>query len=480
MRTPTLALAACALVVGGCSLTRAERVRCEVDADCQQVFGVGFACRAEDGFCVDAPPFARCDRTFPTTLRGNPDEFGDAFVIGAIADESLSGHQARQRSVELAAIEVEDEVEREGALMGRPVGVVFCTNEENSDFDDLSIDDASATIAQYLVEDIGVAAIVGPPSSDSTRRVFEVAEPEGVLVISPSATAPGLTDLEDPPSDDQPGLLWRTAPPDSFQGRAIALDMQGRGVEAVGVIVERSDYGSGLVEVFTSHFVGEGRTAERFEFDAGSAPQRNAAVNAAAADRFEEVLFVSSQTSDASGFILFAESLAAYQDRGIFLTDSARNGDFLTGAENGRGLFPQIRGTFPAEPDSMTFMAFTGAYQAQFDDDAALSSFTAHAYDAAWLVFIGAAWAVLQEDGAAGRALARGLRNVSSGDDIALGPGALAPIADAFQDGSSVDLEGASGDLDYSAEDEELRAPTQVWMINAAGDGFDTVATIDP
>ena len=39
--------------------------------------------------------------------------------------------------------------------------------------------------------------------------------------MSPSATSPALTELEPAASDETPGLLWRTVPPDSLQGRVI-------------------------------------------------------------------------------------------------------------------------------------------------------------------------------------------------------------------------------------------------------------------
>ena len=46
--------------------------------------------------------------------------------------------------------------------------------------------------------------------------------------------------------------------------------------------------------------------------------------------------------------------------------------------------------------------------------------------------------------------------------------------------GKSIDVKGSSGTLDYDPVTEETTAPMDVWVINAAGDGFETIATVDP
>ena len=72
-----------------------------------------------------------------------------------------------------------------------------------------------------LAEVVRVPAIVGPAFSGVTTTVAkEVTIPRNVLVISPSATSPSLTDLQDN------GLVWRTAPSDVLQAKAMVLAVQ--------------------------------------------------------------------------------------------------------------------------------------------------------------------------------------------------------------------------------------------------------------
>lgn len=383
----------------------------------------------------------------------------------------METHRARQNAVQLAIIEARDQ----GGLDGRPVGVVFCTNQVDPALDSLDQLAATRAVARYLAEDLAVDAIIGPPSSGAAEVAFEVTGPAGVLMISPSASSPALTELEPDASDESPGLLWRTVAPDSLQGRVIADDLEMRGATNVALILERGSYGEGLAGVFEENFDG---AVERFEFATTSA--RNAAATSAGSGAFDEVLFISSQTADASAFLLFAASFSGFADKQIFLTDSAKNLDLLTDAAGASDLFGQIRGTAPELPAGVTYEAYLASYNAEFGEDASAFSFTAHAFDAAWLAVLGGYWATLQEDAVRGTQIARGLRRISAGDAVQLGPSTLTAARAAFEAGRSVDVRGASGELDYDAQSEETRGPIGVWTITADASGFQTDYAVTP
>jgi len=75
--------------------------------------------------------------------------------------------------------------------------------------DSTCIDSAAATTAAEGLVAQGVAAIMGADCSGVTGAIASnVAVPNGVVMISPSATSPGLTDLDDK------GFFFRTAPSD--------------------------------------------------------------------------------------------------------------------------------------------------------------------------------------------------------------------------------------------------------------------------
>ena len=120
--------------------------------------------------------------------------------------------------------------------------------------DSTCIDAAAATAAaERLVTSDGVAAINGATCSGATTAVLNnVAIPNGVVMISPSATSPALSTLEDN------GLFFRTAPSDARQGQIMATVLGNRGITSVALTHTNNDYGKGLADSFKTSFEAAG------------------------------------------------------------------------------------------------------------------------------------------------------------------------------------------------------------------------------
>ena len=112
--------------------------------------------------------------------------------------------------------------------------------------DSTCIDAAAATAAaEQLVTSEGVSAINGATCSGATTAVLNnVAVANGVVMISPSATSPALSTIDDN------GLFFRTAPSDARQGEIMAEVLKGRGYKSVAVTYTNNDYGKGLADTF--------------------------------------------------------------------------------------------------------------------------------------------------------------------------------------------------------------------------------------
>lgn len=467
------AIAACGLVAS-CTVTMHAQDDCATAADCRAAFGLGWTCGG-DGLCTKAPPNPRCTVTFPDDVLVRPAEYSDVRIVGCIADESLDTQRFRERSIGLALSQVNES----GALPEHRFAVVCCNSADDSMLDGLDDVQAAVADARYLVDVMGAQAIVGPSRSEEVEAVFAEVGPRGVLVMSPSATSPALTRLEPDATDAMPGLLWRTAPPDSLQGRVIAGDMLMRSVMRVAVIAEAGPYGEGLADAFASAFAGTGRIATTFTFD--TAATRDSTVTDVASGPYAEVLFLSSATSDAIAFLRAASVQAGYASKQLFLSDGAANQDLLTMAADARTLFPRVRLSRPAAPSGVVYDAFASAYVAAYGvDEVRNRSFTAHAFDAAWLVFYGTAWASAQEPAVDGRAIAKGLRHVSSGAAFDVRAASWMPALETFVRGEPVNLNGASGTLDYDPVTEETSGPIEVLTIDMAGTGFVVASTVAP
>ena len=115
--------------------------------------------------------------------------------------------------------------------------------------------DASAgtAAAERAITADGVKGIVGGTCSGVTGAILaNVAVPNGIVMISPSATSPALTTAEDN------GLFFRTAPSDARQGEVMADILIEDGVQSVAVTYTNNDYGKGLADAFAASFTEKG------------------------------------------------------------------------------------------------------------------------------------------------------------------------------------------------------------------------------
>jgi branched-chain amino acid transport system substrate-binding protein len=120
--------------------------------------------------------------------------------------------------------------------------------------DSTCIDAGAATAAaERLITSDGVKGIMGADCSGVTGAVLaNVAVPNGVVMISPSATSPALSSAEDN------GLFFRTAPSDARQGQVLAEVLVERGFKSAAITYTNNDYGKGLADSIAAAFEGAG------------------------------------------------------------------------------------------------------------------------------------------------------------------------------------------------------------------------------
>ena len=110
--------------------------------------------------------------------------------------------------------------------------------------DSTCVDSAAAVAAtERLVTSDRVNAIVGGDCSGVTIAMLQnVAKANGVVMISPSATSPALSTIEDD------GLFFRTSPSDARQGQVIAEMLDEMGIAEAALTYTNNDYGKGLAD----------------------------------------------------------------------------------------------------------------------------------------------------------------------------------------------------------------------------------------
>lgn len=114
---------------------------------------------------------------------------------------------------------------------------------------------AAVTAVERIVTADKVNGILGGMCSGETIATLErVGVPNGIVMISPSATSPALTDIDDK------GFFFRTSPSDARQGEVMADITLEKGIKTVAVTYTNNDYGKGLADSFVKSFTEKGGT----------------------------------------------------------------------------------------------------------------------------------------------------------------------------------------------------------------------------
>ena len=292
--------------------------------------------------------------------------------------------------------------------------------------DSTCIDSAAATSAAEGLVSQGVTAIMGADCSGVTGAILSnVAVPNGVPMISPSATSPGLTTAEDN------GLFFRTAPSDARGGEVLADITADRGITSVAITYVNTDYGVGLADVYEA-----AAEARGIEVTAKTAHEGDKA------DYSAEVGVLSAAGGDALAVIGYLDQggnqiIQGSLDSGAFDTfvlSDGMIGDSLTDT-----FGSDLDGSFGSMPGSLgagaqKFKAYAEA------NGVNPSVYVGESYDAAALIVL--AMALGGSDDSA--TVAANIMKVANGPGTKIYAGELAKGLELASAGFAVDYDGAT------------------------------------
>ncbi len=294
--------------------------------------------------------------------------------------------------------------------------------------DSTCIDAGAATAAaERVVTSDGVNAIMGADCSGVTGAILQnVARANGVVMISPSATSPGLSTAEDD------GLFFRTAPSDARQGVIITNILQDRGFNTVAVTYTNNDYGKGLADAFQAEFEAAGGTVTISAAHEDGKADYSAEVGALAAAGGEVLVVAGYVDQGGSGVIRAALDTGAFDT--FYLPDG------MVGSVLNDRFGAELNGTFGAYPgtDSAGAALFVDMAEAAGFDGT--SAFSPESYDAAALIMLAMAKA-----GSANSADFKDhVFDVANEPGELIYPGELAKALQLIADGQDINYEGAS------------------------------------
>ncbi|MBO6553679.1 MAG: ABC transporter substrate-binding protein [Roseitalea sp.] len=294
--------------------------------------------------------------------------------------------------------------------------------------DSTCVDAAAATAAaERLITSDGVVSIMGADCSGVTTAVANnAAIPNGVVMISPSATSPALTTIEDN------GLFFRTAPSDARQGEVLAEVVMGNGVESIAITYTNNDYGKGLADSFQSAFEAMGGTVTITAAHEDGRGDYSAEVGALASAGGDALAVLGYVDQGGRGIMEGAIDTGAFE---TFYLGDGMIGDSLLDLP-GLGDVTTI-GTAPgAEGD------FVDTFNAMFAEAVGDGSgpYRGESYDAAALMIL-----AMQKAGEADRgAIAGNIMDLANAPGEPIGPGELGKALEMVAAGTDIDYVGAT------------------------------------
>jgi branched-chain amino acid transport system substrate-binding protein len=322
---------------------------------------------AESAAASVADPAAACEALPEGCFEVAP---GDPIRIASAL--SISGATASLGNDSNFGIQVAQE--ERGQVLGRDTDVVH---------EDAGCGDAASgqTAAQAIVADTTIMGVIGTTCSRTAVPAMPVLEEAGLIMISPSNTAPGLTN---PDHEQYAGpSYFRTAYNDRVQGAAVALfACEELGATTAATIHDGSPYAEQLQQVFVDQFaeICGGTTTAQEAINIGDTDFRPVLTTIAADS--PEVLFFPIFEPEGNAIIAQWDEVAGLADTIPFSADGLKTGTFL----EANGLEAQALGAYFSGPD----LNFGGRYQDEFlpayyklsGTDVTLSAYHAHGYDA--------------------------------------------------------------------------------------------------
>jgi len=345
--------------------------------------------------------------------------FAEDIKIGTILGytgpiESLTGPMAD--SAELAMKEVTDS----GKLLGG--SKVISVRGDST-----CVDAAAATAAaERLVTSDKVNAIMGADCSGVTGAILQnVARANGIVMVSPSATSPGLSTAEDD------GLFFRTAPSDARQGAVISDILNDKGIKSVAITYTNNDYGKGLAESIQSNYESSGGKVTISAAHEDGKGDYSAEVGALAQAGGEVLIVAGYLDQGGKGVIQASLDTGAFD---TFVLPDGMIGDSLPKAIGSAldGSFGTVPGTDSKGAEVFDAMAKAAGVKTD--------AFSAESYDAAALIML-----AMQAAGSSKSTdLAKKIMDVANAPGELILPGELGKALDLLAAGKEIDYVGAT------------------------------------
>ncbi|OGG79980.1 hypothetical protein A3A39_01190 [Candidatus Kaiserbacteria bacterium RIFCSPLOWO2_01_FULL_54_13] len=307
-------------------------------------------------------------------------------VIGPYTGDAAAYGEPMRNTVQLAV----DEINAAGGVRGRLIEIIFEDGKCDST--------AAVSAAQKLINADGVKAVIGGFCSGETIPVVPIAESAKMVLLSPSASSPLLTNAGP--------HFFRDYPSDSAQGKVLAeIAYNTKQWKKVAFIQEQTDYAKGVFDAFEAAFKPLGGTTVNQAFPSTTNDFRSLLTKLKAEN--PDALFVDTQAPAAAQRILKQAGELGWKPN-IILNDVG-GGDKETVSTYASQLEGAITAEFVPNENNPKLQKLVADYKARYNEDLPYHGYMSTTYDAVYLLAEGIK--VVGYDGEKLAAWSRTIRN---------------------------------------------------------------------
>ena len=248
------------------------------------------------------------------------------------------------------------EINQQGGLLGTPVELIGHINKE-------AIPEISVQLAETLIVEDEVIALIGPNRSSHAAVVGPVAQQYRIPMVTTTATNPNVTNAGD--------FVFMASFTDSFQGAVMAQFAKADlGMSTAAVITRSGDlYTEGIAEFFTRNFSQLGGEIVANESYEGEISDFTAQLTNIAAAK-PDALFIAGFTQDVALITQQARSIPLQNATGeptLFLGADSWDSALLFDDANAEIEGSFFSGHFSPETDEPTGRAFVDTYESIYE-----------------------------------------------------------------------------------------------------------------
>jgi len=340
-----------------------------------------------------------------------------------------------------AAIMAVEHINAAGGVLGKEVELIA---------EDTATDPKTGVDAiEKLIKIDKVQAIVGGVTTGTSIAVVPKLAVNKVPMISPSATAPDLTEIED---DD---FFFRTSPADTLQAAAIAVLAWEKGYRTANVICRDDPYGRGLGRVFTEKFEELGGEVLVSVIYDPKAPDFSGYVTKVSSEP-ADVIQVNALMEDGCRLFKLFYDMGVTEEYEFLVCEGVQNleipqevGVDIMAGVGGATPYPAESGTFPAD------------FEARWGE--APFAYEANVYDSVILLALAIERAGVYD----GTAIRDNLRAVANPPGVE-----VTDVAEALRlvrEGAEINYQGAGGEITFDEFGDVFMKAARVWEYDEEG-----------